>query len=284
MPSPCKAECSARRLRPALGCYVRIAASGLGDDELAAAIDAAYARIEQIEQALSFHRQDSELHALHRAATQRAQQVGTDLWNVVMAAQDFWTRSRGVFDPGIAGALVRDGLLPQPAGLAPPHSDADFGAVELLDDQHLRFKQAVWLDFGGIAKGYAVDQALATLRQAGVRSACVNAGGDLACFGDVQTVALRDPQSPNTHDQTISIRDAACATSGAYFQPGALRERGGGRAPRERGSVTVIAAACMHADALTKVLWVAPQLAAPLLAHYRARFIDLDGAEARSPL
>lgn len=273
-----------RRLRPALGCYVRIEAGGLADDALAHAIDAAYVRIEQIEQALSFHRPNSELHALHRRAIAQAQAVSIDLWTVLVASRDFWTRSGGVFDPSVASALVRDGLLPQPADLVVPDANADFGAVDLLDDRHVRLRHATWLDFGGIAKGYAVDQALAVLRGAGARSACVNAGGDLACFGDQRTIALRDPSSPDTHHQTLAIRDAACATSGAYFQTGALRGRDGIKTQREHGSISVIAADCMTADALTKIAWAAPQIAEPLLEHHGARLIDLDGAEPRRPL
>jgi len=42
----------------------------------------------------------------------------------------------------------------------------------------------VHIDLGGIAKGYAVDRALMALRTAGCRGALVNAGGDLAVFGN----------------------------------------------------------------------------------------------------
>ncbi|NGY04394.1 FAD:protein FMN transferase [Solimonas terrae] len=254
---------------------MRVEASGLADDALAGAIDAAYARIEEVEQALSFHRPDSELQTLHRSAMHGAQRVGTDLWNVLVASRDFWTRSGGVFDPAVAAALVRDGLLPEPASLVAPDANTDFGVVELLADQHVRLRQAVWLDFGGIAKGYAVDQALAVLRAAGAGSACVNAGGDLACFGKEQTIALRDPRAPTGLARVVRLRDAACATSGHYFQPRALRDGRDRSAQCRRGSVSVIAASCMNADALTKIVWAARPAAAALLDQCAARVVEL---------
>lgn len=50
---------------------------------------------------------------------------------------------------------------------------------------------AVQLDFGGIAKGYAVDLAIERLRASSIEGAIVNAGGDLRAFGSNQGRAWR---------------------------------------------------------------------------------------------
>ena len=44
-------------------------------------------------------------------------------------------------------------------------------------------RPGVYLDFGGIAKGYALDKGLATLQALGVEHAVINAGGDLKALG-----------------------------------------------------------------------------------------------------
>ncbi len=266
-----------RRLRPALGCLVRIEAAGSDAGELDRAIEAAYAMIEDIEQALSFHRADSELLRLQRTAVDAAQPVGTHLWNLLRAADRFWRLSGGVFDPAIAAALVHDGLLPAPAAAAVPAAGARFAAVEFLPGRRVRLQEPLWMDFGGIAKGYAVDCALAVLGRAGASSACVNAGGDLAGFAATQQIGLRDPRRPGAIAHRLPITETACASSGAYFTPAALRGRGGVRTRRRHGSVSIIASDCMTADALTKIAWAAPRRLPELLEQCGAQLVDIDG-------
>jgi FAD:protein FMN transferase len=119
------------------------------------------------------------------------------------------------------------------------------------------------LDLGGIAKGYAVDRAVAALRDWGVTDALVNAGGDLYALGnsaegDPWKVGIRSPSDPARIAGTINLTDRAVATSGDYEQ---YFEHAGRRyhhlfdpataAPRESRahSLTVAAESCMTADA-----------------------------------
>jgi FAD:protein FMN transferase len=121
----------------------------------------------------------------------------------------------------------------------------------------------IGLDLGGIAKGFAVDRAVAALRDWGVTDALVNAGGDLFALGnsaegDPWKVGIRSPSDPARIAGTITLTDRAVATSGDYEQ---YFEHAGRRyhhlfdpataAPRESGahSLTVAAESCMTADA-----------------------------------
>ena len=83
------------------------------------------------------------------------------------------------------------------------------------------------MDLGGIAKGYAVDQAVAAMTSLGIRGGVVDAGGDLRCFGsrpDGQSwkVAVRDPfhaaDASAPPLATLRVHDAAVCTSGNYFR------------------------------------------------------------------
>jgi thiamine biosynthesis lipoprotein len=137
-----------------------------------------------------------------------------------------------------------------------------------------------WIDLGGIAKGYAVDAAVAALQTKGVQSACVNAGGDLRVLGDVPfDISVRDPRDPVAMALSIPIRNGALATSGAYFSRqhidgelrSALIDGRNAAALTDEFSVSVEAPTCMIADALTKVVAATRDREHPLLARYEAR-------------
>lgn len=119
----------------------------------------------------------------------------------------------------------------------------------------------------GIAKGFAVDQAVEALQLAGVRAGVVNAGGDLRVFGEAfEDVYVRTPQRPDRLIRLGRVRDAAVATSAATLL---VDPRPGPCAPHAAGA-TVIAADCMTADALTKPCLLEPEDAQRLAARFCA--------------
>jgi len=74
---------------------------------------------------------------------------------------------------------------------------------------------------GGIAKGYAVDQAIEALRQRGIKQAIVDAGGDLYALGhppkrNFWEIGIQDPRKKGELLGTIKARDEAVVTSGQY--------------------------------------------------------------------
>ena len=119
----------------------------------------------------------------------------------------------------------------------------------------------------GIAKGFAVDRAVEELQAAGVRAGAVNAGGDLRLFGDeMQDVYVRPPHVEQRLVHIGKTAAAAVATSGSALL---IDPRGGAARTRVAG-VTVIAADCMTADALTKPCMLAPERAAQIAAQFGA--------------
>jgi thiamine biosynthesis lipoprotein len=122
------------------------------------------------------------------------------------------------------------------------------------------------LDFGGIAKGMAVDAALKMLRDAGIVSALVNAGGDLAVLG-LPPQNEDWPVSVPLKDDTrmVPLHHGAIATSGIarrrWSQGTELRHhlldpRVGLSASSGLWSVTVVAARCEQAEVAAKVAFV----------------------------
>jgi thiamine biosynthesis lipoprotein len=180
-------------------------------------------------------------------------------WRVLRDCRTLHRGSGGAFDPTVAAALVRRGSLPAPQGPLPDPA-ATFDDVHLLPDGRVAYARPLWLDLGGVARGFAVDLALAALRCGGIRQACVNAGGDLRVMGARPVpVRLRDPRQPGRSVALGGLRQGACATSGAYFsaRPGTwdiLCPQGRPDPGADTDTVTVLAPRCALADGLTKVV------------------------------
>jgi thiamine biosynthesis lipoprotein len=151
---------------------------------------------------------------------------------------------------------------------------------ELDAGARVRKLAAGWVDLGGIAKGYAVDLAIAALQQHGVDSACVNAGGDLRAIGVAPwQVAVRAAHDPASAGARLLLRDAALATSANYFsaprrdpdaEVSALVDGRNARPLAGAHSVTVRAPSCAVADALTKVVMATGHARHPCLSAYGA--------------
>jgi thiamine biosynthesis lipoprotein len=265
-----------RRCRPLLGTFVEITASGADEDKLNTAINAAFAAIEKIQNLMSAHDADSELSRLNREAASHPVTVSHETFTMLRRADKLASESGGAFDYTVAPVLARWGLLPATLERKQP---GGWRHVLLLRGRKVYFLLPLALDLGGIAKGFAVDKAIEVLRSRGVSSAVVNAGGDLRVFGaQASTIHLRHPSNPQMFTDKIEICDSALATSSPCFTE---RDWNGQRVShlvnslRQKAvtgviSVSVMAKECWLADALTKVVLNAPQLAQKLLAKHHA--------------
>jgi thiamine biosynthesis lipoprotein len=166
----------------------------------------------------------------------------------------------GLFDCAVGHELMQRGLLPsQDLGQVAPGTCS---AVTLLADNRVRFSAPIALDLGGIAKGFAVDRAIATLRGHGVREAVVNAGGDMRVIGTAQPILIRCPGEDDVLVPAGLLQNGAVATSSAEAtvvrRRAGLTGRSGSMYPTmpcgDRRAYSVVAPTCMLADALTKVL------------------------------
>ena len=255
------------RCRPALGTTVQVAVrDALPHDTLLAAAEAAFAAVEAVERAMSFHRADSDLSRLNAAPAGTLLAVDAGLVDVLRLARELHAMSDGVFDPGVAERLVAWGVLPaRPA--APGASILD---VEIVDASHVRVLRPTCLDLGGIAKGHAVDRAIEALRAAGITQADVSAGGDLRILGDARPVHVRLAADPTCLHLLGELGDGAIATSAPAPHAGHADGRTSSAfvhaLTRERvsdaRSFSVLADTCAAADALTKVLAIAGHLPA----------------------
>jgi thiamine biosynthesis lipoprotein len=269
------------RCRPLLGTFVQITAAGQDADVLEKSIEAAFEAVRRVHRLMSFHEGDSDVSRLNRARPDEP--IVVDAWtrDVLDISLELERTSKGSFNIGVAPALQRLGLLP--CSLQPPPAPATpaaMDAIELLADKRVCKRQPESrVDLGGIAKGYAVDRAVEALRGYGIQGGLVNAGGDLAAFGDDdQVVAIRDPRDPAQLLCCVAIKDAALASSGPNFDPldSSAPRRCAILHPQLSAPVRAIcgasvrASSCLIADALTKVVMIQGAGASEILERYEA--------------
>jgi FAD:protein FMN transferase len=270
------------RARPWLGTLVQMQVEGLPETDALRAIDAAFAEVAQVHRLMSFHEADSDIGRLHAAPPGAAVAVDARTWEVLEIAGDVAAASQGIFDITIAPRLVAGGRLPRPVSPFAPDPQATWRDIERLDGMCVRLRRPLWLDLGGIAKGFAVDRAIAVLQQAGAKQAVVNAGGDLRCFGArPEAVYLRLDQA-GVHVPLLELSNAAVATSArdpglGAGQPGAHVHGVTREAIGNADSVCVVAAHCVIADAVTKVVLAGDAIIAQqVLARFAAEAGMLD--------
>ncbi|MBB5211529.1 FAD:protein FMN transferase [Microbulbifer hydrolyticus] len=197
------------------------------DGEQAAAITAAVmGEFRRIDAALSPYKESSELSRVNRVAGQGPIVVSSELASIVDKSLWYSDKTRGAFD--ITYATVGS-LYDFRAGERADQKTTDtlLPAVNYRHIQLDRKKHTMGftdprtkIDLGGIAKGYAVDRAVAILKQHGVQNASVSAGGDARLLGDKRgkpwLIGIRHPRQKSKNAAVIPLEDTAISTSGDY--------------------------------------------------------------------
>jgi thiamine biosynthesis lipoprotein len=262
---------------PHMGTLFTIKLYASDDAAAQAAFRAAFARIKEMDDALSDYNPNSELMAVCRQACRNPVRVSPTLFHVLEASQLLAKQTGGAFDVTL-GPLIRlwrqarkNGQLPAPQDLERAAQLCGYRKLVLDSGRSTVFLQSadMQLDLGAIAKGYAADEALKLLRERGVYSALVAASGDLA-IGDAPPgeqgwrVGIGSPDPSREFTTVLVLANTAISTSGDTEQ---YAEIGGVHYSHivdpktrmgitDRISVTVLAKKGINADSLATALSV----------------------------
>ncbi|NQW04298.1 MAG: FAD:protein FMN transferase [Acidobacteria bacterium] len=223
-----------------MGIPVRIVLYAADETSAMRAATAAFARIGELDRAMSDYRPDSDIREVARRAP-AAVPVAPDVFRAVTRAIEIARATDGAFDPTVAPLveLWRDARatsrLPPPAAIARARALVGWRRVE-LDAARVSMRLPVSgmrIDLGGLGKGYILQAALDTLRSVGVRSALIEAGGDIV-VGDappgragwrIEIPASTQSGGDGTSGisgglfrRAATLSNAALATSGASVQ------------------------------------------------------------------
>ena len=253
------------RVEPHMGTLFRITVEAPNVDVAHGAFDAAFARIHELDEILSDYKPQSELMRI----STKPQRISRDLFVVLEASQRLADQTNGAFDITMGPVIRlwrkarRDRVLPA--------NEAIFDALKRTGYRKLILEPAtqsayftvpgMQLDVGGIAKGYAADEALLTLRKLGRPNALVAASGDLTIGGQPMTIAV-EPADGNRRRLTLSSQ--AVSTSGdteQFLDIGGKRyshiiDPSTGQALTSRIGVTIVAPQGIIADSLATALCV----------------------------
>lgn len=254
-----------------MGTEVRIVLYAPDAAAASGAAQAAFGRIAILDEALSDYRDSSELIRVSRQSGGGPIEVSEDLFRVLRAAQRIARDSDGAFDVTVGPLSVlwrharRVREMPDAASVAAARALVGRDKLELDEQRHtVRLTTpGMQLDLGGIAKGFAADEAAAVLTRCGIGAALVAAGGDIVATGpppgrDGWRVAVASIEDAGRPAGYIILRDAGVSTSGdaeQFVVLGGVRyshvfDPRTGAALTGRRSATVVARDGMTADAL----------------------------------
>jgi len=296
-------------VRPAMGTRFTIVLYAQDEASARRGAEAAFARIAALDTLLTDYDETSalcRLGARSDAGPCGPQPVPDALFNVLSAAIELAQLTAGAFDPTLGPwtkawrAARAQGVLPKAAALDALAPSVGYRLLRLDEASGTVALDApgMALDLGGIAKGFALDQALAVLRAHGIERALIDGGGDVLVGAPppgrrgwrvaiepfaVEHGPANDPTS-ETAPVVIELAHAALATSGDSYQSltvagqrhSHILDPQSGRALTTGHGASVVAPDATRADALASAACVlTPERALELVA-------GLDGVELRS--
>ncbi|MFP4176909.1 MAG: FAD:protein FMN transferase [Candidatus Brocadiia bacterium] len=252
---------------------IRVRASGIGQARqfIADAVDA----LNRVEERMSTYRRDSDISRLNRYGAEQQVRVSQLTSRVLSRARHFSELTDGAFD--VTYAPLRSlWRRAQKSGKVPEEDEVE-STLELVGYEQLSLdrgkarlqRDGMEIDPGGLAKGFAIDRAVATLREQGCRDALVDVGGDIGTLGERSdespwAIRVRDPREKTDSPIVLRLTGMAVATSGNYARFFRIGERTfshiidprTGYPVNSVPSVTVIAPETETADALATAISV----------------------------
>ena len=250
--------------------------------------DAFFNRLAEIEEHMSVNIPSSDIALINKAAGIEAVEVHEDTFEVVKAAFEFAALTDGAFNPA-GGALVQLWKIGSDTPHLPSREEID-SVLSLCDWRSVVLKEggkqpsgavlkpSVFLtqrgsalDLGGIAKGYAADEIARMIREAGIKGAIIDLGGNIYAVGEktggnAWKVGIKNPfDSAGAPILAAALKDTSVVTSGVYER---FFEKDGRRYhhlldyetgyPADNGlmSVTIIHDSSMTADALATAVFI----------------------------
>jgi FAD:protein FMN transferase len=219
--------------RHAMATRFEIVLHGENSSRLRAAGEEALAEVDRIEAQLSIYQATSELSRVNACAAREPVRVTPAVFRLLDLARQLHCDSGGAFDITIAPLVRRWGFMN--ASGSWPDPDEAARVRQYVGMQHLllnvenftvRFdSEGVMLDLGAIGKGYAIDRAAETLREAGITSALLH-GGTSTVYGlgkppggDAWKVAIESPPRKGLTPQllaTVPLQDQALSVSAVW--------------------------------------------------------------------
>ncbi len=183
-------------------------------------------KLRNIEALMSVHLDNSEVSIFNRSESATIG-ISYDTCSVLENSYKMYTLSEGAFDITCSPIIdlwkeaSKQGHLPDESELQRAKEKSNWDLIEIDKSQsHVKkMSDSVEIDLGGIAKGYAIDEALNIICNAGLKGGLVDIGGDIRCWGEspdgLWKIDIRNPFNDGVCAQ-LGLSHGAVCTSGNY--------------------------------------------------------------------
>jgi len=292
----CSSPADMHETRFIMGTLVEFTISANDSKHASAAITAATAEMQRVEDEFTIYGDHpNAVKAFNASIPGTPVNLPDEVANVLTLALKVKQQSNGAFDPALGKLNLLWGFSKDPPPTSPPEQKAITAAIppthciDKQDDKWLRTDARCLLDFGAIAKGYAIDRGIATLQQHGIHNAIINAGGDIRLIGShgdrPWRIGIRHPRNRNDVIASLDLQgDVSIVTSGDYerfFMYNGKRyhhlinPKSGWPASGSQ-SATVIAASATLADAWSTALFIQGADGIKLMKNMRGNILLID--------
>lgn len=296
--SACSPNEDIHETRFIMGTLVEFTVAATNAEQAPEAIAAAAAEMQRIENDFTIYGDHpNAVKAFNATAPGTAVALPDEVSALLARALEIKQQSDGAFDPALGELNLLWGFSNDPPPTAPPASNAIAAAIppthciERRGNRWLRRDARCLLDFGAIAKGYAIDRGIAIFRAHGINNAIINAGGDIRLIGShgarAWQIGIRHPRNRDTVLSALQLTgDVSIVTSGDYERfyidhgeryHHLIDPQTGWPAKRSQ-SATVIAANATDADAWSTALFILGENGLEYLKRHQIRAMLVDAA------
>jgi FAD:protein FMN transferase len=258
-----------KRTQILLGTVVEIQVRNSDEKKADDTVTKAFAEIKRIDDLFTTYNEDSPVWQFNHSSDSIID-VDDEIYRLMVLCDSLYRLSSGSFDVAIESLIqawgfdIKTPAVPADEELKTALNQSGWENIQLLDGKKVYRNGKVGLNFGAIAKGYAVDKAVEILHKAGITEAFVNAGGEIKTLGNDWVAGVQQPRNFKEIVKKIKINDISVATSGDYenyFEKDGVRyhhilDPKTGYPAKGIQSVTVIHKENVFADGLATTVFV----------------------------
>ncbi len=237
--------------------------------------------LKDINKTFSMFDPESRLSIFNRQAAGRQMKISSDLYSVLLTAQNLYQITHGAWDGTVKplvdlwgfGTKKTENKIPGSSEITLALSKTGFHHIQLSENHTVSKDADVTLDLSSIAKGYGVDTVAALFMSSGIRDMLIEIGGELYAGGknkkgEPWSVGISRPDKDNSKQdlyKIVRLSNQAIATSGNYRNFFEMNKKSyshiidpktGFPVDNQIVSATVISKDCSFSDGLATALMV----------------------------
>ena len=252
-----------------LGTVVSIQVKNVEEKEALQIISGAFDEIRRIDNLFTTYDDSSPVMKINNSKDSIFTNIDKEILSILNLCDSISEMTENSFDVSIHELINTWGFesdtpsVPDKKELLSALASSGWDNIKINNDKIIR-RAGVKFNFGAVAKGYAVEKGIEYLRNHGIRTALINAGGEVKTLGKGWIVGVRNPDEGKDFIVRLKLDDFSAATSGdyeKYFEEEGIRyhhilDPKTGNTARKCRSVTILNKNNAAADALATGIFV----------------------------